>query len=182
MAAVHDISALEEGFRPAKGQALVGTGIAIGLPKGTYGRLAARSGMASKNGIEVGGGVIYSDYRGEVKVILRNHGKEDYQFKAGDRITQLIVDRIQLDEAMEIAELNETEEGTKGFSSTDLGPKRPITTKETKITMCLLNRIQGMSRRRRNQDEPTTTPGSGNAIKCNYRCRTYANCGRVIPE
>ena len=94
MAAGHDIYALEEGAIPAKGQVLVRTGIAIGLPKGTYGRLAARSGMASKNGIAVGGGVIDADYTGEVKVILRNHGTEDYQFKAGDRIAQLIVQKI----------------------------------------------------------------------------------------
>ena len=62
MAAGHDIYALEEGSIPAKGQVLVRTRIAIGLPKGTYGRLAARSGMASKNGIAVGGGVIDADY------------------------------------------------------------------------------------------------------------------------
>ena len=75
MAAGHDIYALEEGSIPAKGPALVGTGIAIGLPKSTYGRLAARSRMASKNSIAVGGGVIDADFTGEVKVILRNHRK-----------------------------------------------------------------------------------------------------------
>ena len=95
--------------------------------------------MASKNGIVVGGGVIDADYTGEVKVILRNHGTEDYQFKAGNIIAQLIVEKIQLDEAMEIDKLDETERGTEGFGSTDLGPKRLITSKETKITMCFLN-------------------------------------------
>ena len=80
MAAGHDIYALEEGCIPAKGQVLARTGIAIGLPRGTYGRLAARSGMASKKGIAVGGGVVDADYTGEVKVILRNHGTVDYQF------------------------------------------------------------------------------------------------------
>ena len=109
MAACYDINALEEGTIPAKGQMLVRTGIAIGLPKGTYGRLAARSGMASKNRIAVGGGVINADYTGEVKVILRHHGKEDYQFKAGDRIAQLIVEKVQMDEAMEVDKLDETE-------------------------------------------------------------------------
>ena len=81
MAAGHDIYALEEGIIPAKGQMLVRTGIAVGLPKGTYTRLAARSGMASKNEIAVGGRVIDTDYTGEVKVILRNHGKEDISKK-----------------------------------------------------------------------------------------------------
>ena len=139
MAAGHDIYALEDRIIPAKGQVLVMTGIAIGLPKGTYGRRAARRGMASKNGIAVEGGVIDADYTGEVKVILRNHRNEDYQFKAGDRIAQVIVEKIQLDEAIEIGDLDEAEPGTKGFGSTDLGPKRLITTKETKITMCFLN-------------------------------------------
>ena len=68
---------------------LVEMGIAIGLPKGTYGRLAARSGMASKHGIAVGGGVIDADYTGEVRVILRNHGTTDYKFTAGDRMAQI---------------------------------------------------------------------------------------------
>ena len=95
--------------------------------------------MASKNGIAVGGGVIDAEYTGEVKVILQNHGENNYQFKAGDRIAQLIVEKIQLKEEMEIDELNETERGTKGFGSTDLGPKRMITTQETKINMCFLN-------------------------------------------
>ena len=94
MAAGHDIYAVEEGSIPAKGQAFVGTGIAIGLPKGICGRLAARSGMTSKNGIAVGGGVVNADYTGEVKVILGNHGKGEYQFKACDRIAQLIVEKI----------------------------------------------------------------------------------------
>ena len=75
MVAGHDIHAIEEGSIPANRQALVGTGISIELPRGTYGRLAARSEMASNNGIAVGGGVIDADYTGEVKVILRNHGK-----------------------------------------------------------------------------------------------------------
>ena len=115
------------------------TGIAIGLPKGTYGRLAARSGMASKRGIVVGGGVIDADYTGEVRVILRNHGITDYEFKAGDRIAQLIVKRIQTSEAVVVDKLVETERGTRVFGSTDLGPKRLITSKEHKIMMCFLH-------------------------------------------
>ena len=91
MAAGHDIYALKNGLIPAQRPMLVETRIAIGLPQGTYGRLAARSGMASKHGIAVGGGVIDADYTGEVRVILRNHGTSDYEFKAGDRIAQLIV-------------------------------------------------------------------------------------------
>ena len=83
-AAGHEIYALTDGLVPAQGQTMVERGIAIGFPEGTYGRLAARSGMASKMGIAVRGGVIDADYTGEVKVILRNHGEADCVFKAGD--------------------------------------------------------------------------------------------------
>ena len=86
MAAGHDIYGLKNGTIRAQRQMLVETGIAIGFPKGTYGRLAARSGMANKHGIAVGGGVIDADYTREVRVILRNHGTSDYKFKARDRI------------------------------------------------------------------------------------------------
>jgi len=75
-AAGHDIYAITDGVVPAKGQIMVETEIAIGLPEGTYGRLAVRSGMASKMGIAVGGGVIDADYTGEVNVILRNEVKQ----------------------------------------------------------------------------------------------------------
>ena len=129
MAAGHDIYAVKSGHIPAQRQMLVETGIAIGLPKGTYGRLAARSGMASKHGIAVGGGVMDADYTGEVRVILRSHGTTDYEFKAGDRIAQLIVERIQTSEAVVVDKLVETERGTQGFGSTDLGPKRLITSR-----------------------------------------------------
>ena len=70
----HDFYALTDRLVPAKGKAMVETGIAMGLPEGTYGRLAARSGMPSKMGIAVGSGVIDADYTREVKVIVRNHG------------------------------------------------------------------------------------------------------------
>jgi len=88
---------------------MVETSIAISLPEGTYGRLAARSGMASMMGIAVGGGVIDADYTGEVKVILGNHGEADGLFKAEDRIAQLIIGKIADADAMEVGELETTE-------------------------------------------------------------------------
>ena len=139
MTAGHYIYALKNGTIPAQRQMLVETGIAIGLPNGTYGRLAARSCMASKHGIAVGVDVIDADYTGEVRVILRNHGTTDYEFKAGDRIAELIVERIQTREGVVVDKLVETERGTQGFGSTDLGPKRLITSKEHKIMMCFLH-------------------------------------------
>jgi len=65
--------------------------------------------MASKMGIAVGGGVIDADYTGEVKVILRNHGRADSVFKAGDRIGQLIIEKVANADAMEVEDLRITE-------------------------------------------------------------------------
>jgi len=122
-AAGHDSYTLTDGLVPANAQKMVATGIAIGLPEGTYGRLAARSGIASKMGIIVGGGVIDADYTGEVKVILRNHGNAHCVFKAGDRIAQLIIEKIANAEAIEVDDLGVTERGKMGFGSSDLNPK-----------------------------------------------------------
>ena len=141
-AAGHDIYALKDGMVPAKGQTMVETGIAIGLREGTYGRLAARSGMASKMGIAVGGGVIDADYTGEVKVILRNHGKADCVFKAGDRIAQLIIEKVANADAMEVDKLEITGRGKMGFGSSDMNRKRSITAKEEGVRICLLQQTQ----------------------------------------
>jgi len=124
------IYALTDGLVPAKRQTMVETGITIGLPEGTYGRLAARSGMASKMGIVVSRGVIYADYTGEVKVILRNHGQADCSFKAGDRIAQLIVENIADADAMKLDDLEANERGKRGFRSIDLSPKRSVMAKK----------------------------------------------------
>ena len=79
--------------------------------------------MASKMGIAVAGGVIDTDYTREVKVILRNHGKADCVFKAGDRIAQLIVEKVANADAMEVDDLGITERGKMGFGSSDVNPK-----------------------------------------------------------
>jgi len=132
MAAGHDIYALKDGTIQAQRQMLVDTRIAIGLPRGTYGRLAARSGMASKHGIAVGGGVIDMDHTGEIKVILRNHGETNYEFRAGDSIAQLIVEKMQTHDTMEIDNLGDRDSGTQGCGSTDIGPKQQISQRNSK--------------------------------------------------
>jgi len=77
--AEHDLYALEDVLSPAQGQRLIGTGIAIGIPQGTYARIAPRSGLAYKESIGISRGVTDADYLGEVKVIMMNHGKKSYQ-------------------------------------------------------------------------------------------------------
>lgn len=79
---------------PAHGRALVDTDISIAVPAGTYGRIAPRSGLAVKNFIDVGAGVIDADYRGQVKILLFNHADVDFEVKEGDRVAQLILERV----------------------------------------------------------------------------------------
>ena len=81
-----DLHALTEAVVPARGKACIQTGIAMAIPEGNYGRIAPRSGLAAKHFIDVGAGVIDADYRGELKVLLFNHGEKDFEIKAQDRI------------------------------------------------------------------------------------------------
>src|SRR5210317_1347089 len=102
------------------GNALVATGLAITIPPGCYGRVAPRSGLAVKHCINVGAGVIDPDYTGEVKVVLFNHGTEDFEIKKGDRIAQLILERCETPMIKEVGLLEETLRGDGGFGSTGL--------------------------------------------------------------
>jgi dUTP pyrophosphatase len=120
LAAGYDVSAIEDIVVPAKGRCIVGTGIAIAIPEGHYGRLAPRSGLARDHGVDVGGGVVDCDYRGEVKVILFNFGDADYCISKGDRICQLVIERIGTPDVVECSALEDTDRGAKGFSSTGL--------------------------------------------------------------
>jgi dUTP pyrophosphatase len=94
----------------------VSTGIAVAIPHGYYGRIASRSGLASK-GINVCGGVVDSQYRGEVKVILLNSTNKPYTIKHGDRIAQMIVEFVNLNPIVEVDDLSFTDRGQNGFGS-----------------------------------------------------------------
>jgi len=134
----HDLYALEDVLIPAQGQKLVGTWIAIGIPQGTYARIALRSGLAYKKSIGIGRGVIDANYTGEVKVIMMNHGKMSYQVQEGDRIAQMIIEKIDMSGMMEVDRLQITDRGNKGFGSTDLSPKRTIGVEQVQPIMCQL--------------------------------------------
>ncbi len=107
------------GTVPPWSRLLVATGISITVPPGTYGRVAPRSGLAVKNGIDVGAGVVDRSYTGEVAVVLFNLSDEPFTFKTGERIAQLILEKID-DQATleEVSELAPTERGNGGFGST----------------------------------------------------------------
>lgn len=97
---------------------MVKTDIQIEVPEGTYGRVAPRSGLAWKNSIDVGAGVIDQDYRGNVGVILFNYSDIDFEIKKGDRIAQLICERIVHPVVVEAETLTDTTRGAGGFGST----------------------------------------------------------------
>ena len=97
---------------------LVSTGISIKLPIGVYGRIAPRSGLAVKNGIHVGAGVIDQDYRGEIKVLLFNLSNEPFSIQKGDRIAQLVCEKYETPAIRVVDKLDETERGSGGFGST----------------------------------------------------------------
>ncbi|XP_004931317.1 deoxyuridine 5'-triphosphate nucleotidohydrolase [Bombyx mandarina] len=103
---------------PARGKELVKTDLQIELPPGCYGRVAPRSGLALKNFIDVGAGVIDEDYRGNVGVVLFNHSDTDFSVKKGDRIAQLICEKIYYPVLQEVANLSVTQRGDGGFGST----------------------------------------------------------------
>jgi dUTP pyrophosphatase len=94
LAAGYDIhSAMETTIDPGDWKA-VDTEMAIAIPEGYYGRVAPRSGLAVKHGIDVLAGVLDSDYRGHVKIVLINHSGDTFSIKIGDRIAQLIIEKI----------------------------------------------------------------------------------------
>jgi dUTP pyrophosphatase len=96
---------------------LVGTGLSIELPKGYVSLVWDKSGIALK-GIKTMGGVIEHTYRGEYKIILVNLSSENYEIKKGQKIAQLLIQKIETAEIEEVDELSETTRGDGGFGST----------------------------------------------------------------
>lgn len=105
----------------APGQyALVPTGLAIALPPGFEAQVRPRSGLAAKHGVTVlnSPGTIDADYRGEIKVILINHGAAPFVIKRGERIAQMVVAPVVQAALVPVASLSETDRGAGGFGST----------------------------------------------------------------
>ena len=99
---------------------LVPTGIAVSIPQGFEIQIRPRSGLAAKKGISVLNtpGTIDADYRGEIKVILINHGNEPFIIRNGDRIAQMVVCPVVQAKFEQVDELSDTERGSGGFGST----------------------------------------------------------------
>lgn len=97
---------------------LVRTGLAVAIPLGFYGRVAPRSGLATKNGLDVLAGVIDADYRGEINCLLINTGAEPIELPAQSKICQLIIEKIATPQAVWADDLASTDRGARGFGST----------------------------------------------------------------
>lgn len=115
-----DLYSVESLGIPPLERKAVETGICIKVPEGYYGRIAPRSGLALKNGIDVLAGVIDSSYTGQIKVILYNTDKDNYHFiESGDKIAQLIIEKHYNFDFELVEELEQTDRGNKGFGSSD---------------------------------------------------------------
>ncbi|KAF8508672.1 dUTPase-like protein [Hysterangium stoloniferum] len=123
LSAGYDLYSAEDKVIPAGGKALIDTQLSIAVPAGTYGRVAPRSGLAAKFMIDTGAGVIDADYRGVVFVLLFNHSDKEFQVSEGERIAQLIIEKIETPDILEVDDLEETVRGVGGFGSTG-GHKR----------------------------------------------------------
>jgi dUTP pyrophosphatase len=103
---------------------VVSTGISVQLPPGTYGRVAPRSGLAVKHGLDTLAGVIDPDYTGEIKVVLQNLDmNQPFVIRPGYRIAQLILEKFETVEVVEVPSENTglvTERGAAGFGSTGI--------------------------------------------------------------
>ena len=101
-------------------RAMVPTGITIALPEGYEAQVRPRSGLAAKHGISCvnSPGTIDADYRGELKVILINHGQEPFTIKRGERIAQMVIAPVTRAEWQVVTTLSETTRGAGGFGST----------------------------------------------------------------
>lgn len=97
---------------------LAKTGLAVAIPEGYYGRIAPRSGLAVKLGLDVLAGVIDSDYRGEIGCLLYNTSDETLHLPAQSKICQLIIEKIELPTAVWVDDLTGTTRGSGGFGST----------------------------------------------------------------
>jgi dUTP pyrophosphatase len=127
-AAGADLVAAEDATIFAGAVHAVATGIALAIPAGYEGQVRPRSGLALKHGVTVlnAPGTIDADYRGEVKVILINHGPEAFRVSRGDRIAQLVVARVSAAHFERVDVLPETARGDGGFGSTGIAAKRGV--------------------------------------------------------
>lgn len=115
-----DLYSIEDCILEPNTRKLVSTGISLQFTENVYGRIAPRSGLAFKNGIDVMAGVIDSDYTGEIKVLLYNTSDVKFEIQSGDRIAQIIFESYKQPSFVEVYNLDSTERSSSGFGSTGI--------------------------------------------------------------
>jgi len=113
-----DLYCVEDTTIPAGSWKEVHTGIAVGIKEGYVGLIWDKSGLARKHGITVLGGVVDAGYTGELMILLHNISAEDHHFSKGDKITQMLIQKVEHPHLIEVSELSQTQRGTEGFGST----------------------------------------------------------------
>lgn len=113
-----DLYAIESVVIPVGARVLVGTGIAMEIPDDYAGLIWDKSGLSNTYGLKTLGGVVDAGYRGEVKVGIINLGTKDYEVTMGDKIAQMIIQKIEHAEIKEVTELSDTVRSKSGFGST----------------------------------------------------------------
>jgi dUTP diphosphatase len=115
-----DLRASHDATLEPGGRGLVGTGLAVAIPPGYAGLVLPRSGLALSQGVTVlnAPGLVDAGYRGELKVLLVNHGDKPVTVRRGERVAQLVVQSVERAEPIEVGELPASERGAGGFGST----------------------------------------------------------------
>jgi dUTP pyrophosphatase len=117
-AAGADLRASQAALIPPGGRIAVPTALRLQIPPGHVGLVWPRSGLAVRHGIDTLAGVIDSDYRGEVRIVLVNHGDESFPVEKGDRVAQLLVQPVERAAFLAAPRIDETDRGGSGFGST----------------------------------------------------------------
>lgn len=113
-----DLKSVETKIIAPRGRELVATGIRLELPEGYAGLIWPRSGTAVKLGLDCGAGLIDSHYRGEIKILLFNHSDDEIRIQSGDRIAQLVIQKVETVKFIFSDLLSKTARDSSGFGST----------------------------------------------------------------
>jgi dUTP pyrophosphatase len=113
-----DLYTYEDTHIPAHGRVLVPSGIAMAIPDGYVGLVWDKSGVSYKAGLKVIGGVADAGYRGQIFVGILNTTDEEYVFEKGDKVAQMLIQKVERPDIIEVNELDETSRGDRAFGST----------------------------------------------------------------
>ncbi|MBP9802410.1 dUTP diphosphatase [Patescibacteria group bacterium] len=115
--AAFDLATCEDVLLVSGETKIIPTGLALEIPAGFVGNIRDRSGLSAKHALHTLAGIIDSNYRGEIGVVMTNLSQVDYQIKKGDRVAQMLIQKIEIADFEEVEELSDTNRGEAGFNS-----------------------------------------------------------------